>query len=335
MVLGMKKIKLKDYISSDDGKITELENMLAVRVLWTLYELGGKGHISEVTQLVKENMVDSEGAEHYLDEIVPSGKKKKIDSNIAFARSKLRKSEILKEPEGNSGNWELELDYDEDNKNKEHVDKTKEYIRGLINPETQENTEKELLNYIVESVSNYNKNKNNKKKKKKQDSTDLDYENKTIEKEQEDAEEESDAEEKVLSHIVKEYKEKHFDFEFFCVELINKIDEETLERKWVTTQNTRDGGVDGIGYYNIGLLKFKAIMQVKIQDQNISRQKIVEFLGTVQDQNADKGIFITTSDFSKDARELAEKHNITIINGKQLARHVMKHFTDKVAGYLK
>jgi restriction endonuclease Mrr len=35
---------------------------------------------------------------------------------------------------------------------------------------------------------------------------------------------------------------------------------------------------------------------------------------------ADRGIFITTSDFSKPAIDLAQRHQITVINGLKLTR---------------
>lgn len=316
----MNKIKIKDYI--DKRQTSQRQNVLAVCVLWVLYGLGGKGHISDVTQLVKDNMVDFEDAENYLAKTV-SGKKDgkenlQIDNDIAFARNRLRILGIIKKPIKYDGIWELEDSIT-----------IEKYIRGLSNLDTEEETKNELFEDLQQAVEKDNK-KNRDTKKNTQKNT---YSAPQEQDSNDDIKQDQDfinAENELLEKIVGKYTDKPFEFEFLCVELVNKIDADILEKKWIKTQDTRDGGVDGVGYYNVGILKFKAILQVKIQDQNVTRQKIVEFLGTIQDHNADKGVFITTSDFTKDARELAEKHNITIINGRQLARYMMNYWSDKV-----
>jgi restriction system protein len=50
---------------------------------------------------------------------------------------------------------------------------------------------------------------------------------------------------------------------------------------------------------------------------------IKEFLGALQDVEAAKGIFITTSSFSPDARELARRRRIGLMDGLELATHMV------------
>jgi restriction system protein len=59
----------------------------------------------------------------------------------------------------------------------------------------------------------------------------------------------------------------------------------------------------------------------------ISRPEIQKFADALQGQRAKKGIFITTSDFSKDAVEYATRidSEIVLIDGDQLAEFMIDH----------
>lgn len=48
--------------------------------------------------------------------------------------------------------------------------------------------------------------------------------------------------------------------------------------------------------------------------------EIQRFMGTVAHHQADRGLFVTTSRFSKPAAELAEQHNIELMDGEALSR---------------
>ena len=105
-----------------------------------------------------------------------------------------------------------------------------------------------------------------------------------------------------------------YEFESLCVELLNKIGGE-----WEETPKSRDGGIDGLGYYKIGILRFRVVIQVKRYKENsISKNYVSDFLEAMKDAHAEKGIFITTSDFDSKARNLADKHAITLIAGDEL-----------------
>jgi restriction system protein len=59
----------------------------------------------------------------------------------------------------------------------------------------------------------------------------------------------------------------------------------------------------------------------------VGRPEIQKFAGALQGQRAKKGVFITTSDFSRDAIEYATKidSKIVLIDGEQLAQHMIDH----------
>jgi restriction system protein len=68
-------------------------------------------------------------------------------------------------------------------------------------------------------------------------------------------------------------------------------------------------------------------IQAKRWANTVSRPEIQKFAGALQGQHARKGIFITTSDFSKEAREYALQidSKIILIDGQQLARYMIDH----------
>jgi restriction system protein len=81
-----------------------------------------------------------------------------------------------------------------------------------------------------------------------------------------------------------------------------------------------DGGIDGI--INEDRLGSDVIyIQAKRWDVTVGRPEIQRFAGALQGQRARKGVFITTSEFSKDAQEYASRidSRIILIDGARLA----------------
>lgn len=88
-----------------------------------------------------------------------------------------------------------------------------------------------------------------------------------------------------------------------------------------------DGGIDGIGTIRINLISFRVIFQCKRYKGSISSQQIREFKGTMSGR-AERGLFITTSTFTKDARGEANRDGSTpidLIDGKRLVE-LMKEY---------
>ena len=93
-----------------------------------------------------------------------------------------------------------------------------------------------------------------------------------------------------------------------------------------TVGKTGDGGIDGV--INEDRLGLDVIyVQAKRWEGNVGRPEIQKFAGALQGQRARKGIFITTSDFSKDANEYAAMidSRIVLINGTRLCNLMVDH----------
>ena len=80
---------------------------------------------------------------------------------------------------------------------------------------------------------------------------------------------------------------------------------------------TNDGGIDGvISEDRLGLDKI--YIQAKRWENTVGRPDIQQFKGALADQVAKKGVFITTSTFSKEAKESAAKSGIVLMDGDKL-----------------
>jgi restriction system protein len=81
-----------------------------------------------------------------------------------------------------------------------------------------------------------------------------------------------------------------------------------------------DGGIDGV--IDEDRLGLDAIyVQAKRWEATVGRPEIQKFAGALQGQRAKKGIFITTSSFTRDAQEYAQRieNRIILIDGTKLA----------------
>lgn len=87
------------------------------------------------------------------------------------------------------------------------------------------------------------------------------------------------------------------------------------------TRRSRDGGIDGIiDEDKLGLEKIYIQAKRWQQGNNVGRSDVESFVGAIDRQRGNKGVFITTSDFSKEAYEHSSTHvNLVKINGRKLA----------------
>lgn len=98
-----------------------------------------------------------------------------------------------------------------------------------------------------------------------------------------------------------------------------------LENGEVTARGA-DEGIDGvIKEDKLGLDKI--YIQAKKWENTVGRPEIQKFVGALQGQRARKGVFITTSNFTKDAIEYAEKVDVTVvlIDGQRLAEYMIQN----------
>lgn len=87
-----------------------------------------------------------------------------------------------------------------------------------------------------------------------------------------------------------------------------------------------DGGIDGI--INEDRLGLDSIyLQAKRWEAPVGRPEIQKFAGALAEHRAKKGVFITTSSFTKEALASATKHDarIVLIDGEKLATLMIDH----------
>lgn len=93
---------------------------------------------------------------------------------------------------------------------------------------------------------------------------------------------------------------------------------------------TGDGGIDGtIKEDKLGLDVIYVQAKRWNSDTTVGRPEIQKFAGALQGMRAKKGVFITTSRFSKEAKDYAANidSKLILIDGSQLAAHMIESNT--------
>lgn len=116
-------------------------------------------------------------------------------------------------------------------------------------------------------------------------------------------------------------------FEKIVVELLVKMGYGgSIAEAGKATRYTNDEGIDGI--IKEDKLGLDVIyIQAKRWEGTVSRPEIQKFVGALAGQRAKKGVFITTSNFSKDAIAYASQMDtkIVLIDGEDLAQYMIDH----------
>ena len=87
-----------------------------------------------------------------------------------------------------------------------------------------------------------------------------------------------------------------------------------------------DGGIDGI--IKADPLGLNVVyVQAKRWEGNVGAPPVRDFVGALDGEGVQEGIFITTSDFNPAAKEFAERSSkrVILINGNQLADYMINH----------
>ena len=120
------------------------------------------------------------------------------------------------------------------------------------------------------------------------------------------------------------------EFERLVVKLLLKMGYGSgIEEAGMVTQQSNDGGIDGI--IKEDQLGFSHIyIQAKqwAVDQTVGRQEIQRFVGALQGQQAQKGLFITTAKYSSNAIQYANNLlgvKVVLVDGSALTRLMIKH----------
>ncbi|MFO1203787.1 MAG: restriction endonuclease [Tabrizicola sp.] len=94
------------------------------------------------------------------------------------------------------------------------------------------------------------------------------------------------------------------------------------------TKTSGDGGIDGIIHEDALGLDAVYIQAKRYQaETKVGRPAIQQFIGSLTGEGATKGVFVTTSDFSAEARGYLAKvqHRVVLIGGRELARLMVRH----------
>ena len=115
-------------------------------------------------------------------------------------------------------------------------------------------------------------------------------------------------------------------FEDFARRLVREMGVDIDDKIGISITN--DGGLDGFGYITSDEFRTARVaIQAKRWKDTVQAPEIDKFRGAMDKFNAEFGIFITTSDFSKGAIETSRigTRVITLINGKRIAELVAKY----------
>ncbi|MBF0806557.1 MULTISPECIES: restriction endonuclease [unclassified Streptococcus] len=125
------------------------------------------------------------------------------------------------------------------------------------------------------------------------------------------------------------YRMDPYRFEQLVVNLLVKMGYGLPAPSGNWQKSSGDEGIDGI--VNADPLGFEAIyIQAKrYQEGNtVGRPELQRFVGALAGHGASKGLFMTTSSFTKGAREFAEKNlnaKIVLVDGSSLAQFMIDH----------
>ncbi len=103
-----------------------------------------------------------------------------------------------------------------------------------------------------------------------------------------------------------------------------------IKQSGLVTSYTNDGGIDGIIKEDVlGLGRIHIQAKRYAQTNSVGREEIQKFVGALAVAQSNKGVFITTSSFSKGAVSYAESLNgattLILIDGQQLAAYLYEY----------
>lgn len=273
----------------------ERENILMPEILKYLIKLGGKATRNQVINELRENSewipedyIDFEKESHRTGNAY-----RPFKYQFNFAVKHLLYADYLSIPERGS----IKLTEKGRNTDIDSFDGDKQ-VRVLSQPIMDEKSQKHLAS-IEGSQDN-------------------------IEIEEVSEEDHEDRWQEDLANALKEMSPKKF--ELFARSLVNAMGVNIDEKKGI--QYIADGGIDGFGYITSDDFRTTRVaIQTKHWEGKVSSPEIDKFRGAMDKYNAEFGIFITTSSFTRDAIEASRTGTrvITLIDGDRIAELVAQH----------
>ncbi len=126
-------------------------------------------------------------------------------------------------------------------------------------------------------------------------------------------------------------------FELLVKDVLVAIGYGDIHEEMPLRRGLADEGIDGI--IKEDKLGLDIIcLQAKKWEQTVGRPEIQKFAGSIESSRASKGVFITTSSFSKEAKEYVEKiaKRIVLVDGRKFAELMIDHDigVSKIRGYI-
>jgi len=95
----------------------------------------------------------------------------------------------------------------------------------------------------------------------------------------------------------------------------------------VVTGKTGDGGIDGRGFFRVGLVGFPVVFQCKRYQGSVGSSTVRDFRGAMSGRT-DKGLIVTTGTFTAEAKKEAAREGvppIDLIDGDALCDELKKY----------
>ena len=115
-------------------------------------------------------------------------------------------------------------------------------------------------------------------------------------------------------------------FEGLVVDLLSKMGYKGQNGSAKVTPPTNDGGIDGIINQDPLGTNTVYIQAKRYKNDNVVQRPAIEgFYGALSSKHADRGVFITTSSFSQNAKDTAKNFSIVLIDGIQLTNLMLQY----------
>lgn len=239
-------------------------------------------------------------------ERVPSGQQTIINNRTYWSLTYLKKANLLKSTQ--RGFYQI---------TENGLNTAKDENRKTLNV-------KDLRN--LGSFSEFHRGKNNTEKE--QNEMDLNIQNETPEEILQNAYQ--NIKDKLIDELLEKIKNVSPQFfEKLVVKLLEKMGYGgSIKDAGEVTGQSGDEGIDGIIKEDkLGLDRIYIQAKRWKENNKVGRPEIQSFVGALAGKGAKKGVFITASDFTDDAKKFEPKNEtkIVLINGKELANYMIEY----------
>ena len=264
------------------------------------------GKIHSLKEVKKHVIKCFKLSDDQLAELLPSGRRTIFENRISWCRTYLSKAQLIDSP--GKGQYKI----------------TKNGIRIYNENSAIDNKTLKQFPTFVEFISRNTSISDNQKQEENTETNDDETPQETLERMY------LKINQSLANDVLEEVCEMNpYKFESLVVDLLVKMGYGRLQYKSHVTRKSGDEGIDGV--VTADKLGFDSIyIQAKRynKDYSVGRPDIQKFVGALAGQGAQKGIFITTSTYTKDAITFAGKnlnYKLVLIDGNRLAELMLEY----------